>query len=264
MLRTVKDVVSAVRSTQLAETTGLMSTPLVHAIEPSDTTQTVRARISALFKEHYQLSFYCTVCCQEGQPYELKQTKGWVRKVGQGLEMALCVLEIAGMVAGLPIPRLSRLVSAVVHSDVPFSSVDADRLEETRRTLSSLEEVFKQLEKGVKAGMEDSVPIMQLADCGPSGRPAFTPTITHAQALVVKALFAVLNDPTASRCGLMRVQCVSKGRWAWVCSGALSRQRQGGGAAGLAGSASDADISDCARLFQEHGEDCLWIRPKFV
>ena len=116
----------------------------------------------------------------------------------------------------------------------------------------------------MKAGDEDSVPIMQLADCGPSGKPAFTPTITHAQALVVKALFAVLNDPTASRCGLMRVQCEREGGWAWVCSGALSRQRQGGGAAVIPGPGNDADLSDCARLFQEHGEDHLWIRPKFV
>jgi hypothetical protein len=130
------------------------------------------------------------------------------------------------MVAGLPIPRLSRLVSAVLPSASPLSSRDTDRLEQTRETISSLKDALEMLKKGVRTDSEDAVQLLHLADGGPSGSPAFAPTITHAQAQVVKALFAVLNDPSASRCGLMRVQ-LREGSWAWSCSGSLYSQRLG-------------------------------------
>ena len=275
MMRGVQETVLATRNTQLAATTGIMEIPLVYSISRWDrdadpTFRRLAGRAKDVFSVTHGISFVCCACGKEGKMYKCTQMKGWVKNVADHASTALFVLEIAGTIAGLPIPRLSGLIGKL--SDTPIPGALKEDFKRTQDIVKAVQDATKLIEK-VSSLYSRGGPVTAAGDADCDGTPILTPTITHEQSNGMKMLLAVLGDDTASRSGLMRVQCEWEGTWTWVCKPNTKRDAGGAddgnsdddGSVSVGGVDVNQDmvLSECGREFKEHGSRCLWIQPRF-
>ena len=228
MVNDILNNVEALRTVQNDTMYGMHDMPLLSIVSiPPQSNFMLKCK--DLFTNRYLVQFLCPVCGQaakagkRGEGLELCVTKKWLTKLADCLSVALMVLEVAGRVGGLPIPRISELVKSVTEA-VP---------EKVPELLTKASEVLTEFTS--KNMLEYKLP-------GKPDMASQRPTITLEQSKQIKMLLAALNIKDCEDTGLRKAYRPEDGACAWVC-GSSDKQ--------------------CLKLFKETGKASLLINPVY-
>ena len=228
MVKDILNNVEALRTVQNDTMYGMHDMPLLSIISiPPQSNFMLKCK--DLFTNRYLVQFLCPVCGQaaksgkRGEGLELCVTKKWLTKLADCLSVALMVLEVAGRVGGLPIPRISELVKSVTEA-VP---------EKVPELLTKASEVLTEF---------TSKNMLEYKLSGKPDMASQRPTITLEQSNQIKMLLAALNIKDCEDTGLRKAYRPEDGACAWVC-GSSDKQ--------------------CLKLFKETGKASLLINPVY-
>ena len=227
----VKDImvnVEALRTVQNDSIYGMHDIPLLSLISIPKSSN-LMMKCKEMFTNRYVVQFLCPVCGRaakagpSGRGLELCVPKKWLAELAECLSIVLRVLEVAGNVGGLPIPRISNLVKSVSEA-VP---------ENVPELLTKASHILTEF-------TESNMLEYKLA-----GKPALAsqrPTITLDQTKQLRMLLAALSIKDYDETGLKKAYRAEDGACAWVCR---SSDRQ------------------CLKLFRANGRACLLIDPVY-